>query len=1766
MLSGEAMPEAWVARLASARPAPLLEPRGAADMKAVPGRVAAPVVARLDTMTGGSTAGVYLVAVAATRLVLAALDSESTRPAVLVPARAGEGELALCAPLDPTAPVSSFLEALHGELESGAGLAWTDRPRVIERLVAADSAAAAAVGQIGVVCDGDVLTASVIVSVRRESDELVVSVSGRALPAASAALGRCIAAAITSVVGMPHQQCAEVDVLGTEQRAALAAWSGLPCIGELPARTLVDVLDASTKRWTERPAVVTPTAVLSHGELARRSMSAAGVLVARHGVGNGDRVALLLRRSPELVTLIHAVLRAGASYVPLDPDHPPARWARQLKLSGARCVVTPGDVDARLDGVAVVDAAELLTGPAASAPVLPDVPTPPNPDDEAVLFFTSGSTGLPRPVAIRHRQLAHKAISSAERVGFDEHTRIAMLAAISSDMLAYHMFTTLAAGGSVVPMHAVQGMDPGEFWAFLRKVEINAVNCVPSLLAVLADGPGADHELRHCFLGGDFIPAGLLPRLAKRMRIGTFANLYGPTEATIEAAGFLCDGADLSDLTSVPIGRPSPGHAVAVLTPGGDLAPAGVPGEIYVLGPFVADGYRDDEPTGPGRFVDLAIAPGVPAFRTGDFGQWRHDGQLEFIGRRDRQVQIHGNRIELGEVEAALAALPEIVTSAVVVVQDSGRPPLIVAAYTGEISEDSVRSRLAARLPGVMVPGRIVRLGTVPLTPHGKVDAAAVAAAAQSTDAAWEPEDEVGRSVASAWTEVLGRPPRAADEDFFAAGGHSLTAALLARSLCATADGHHVTVRQVFGAPTPAGLAAALRESAAPIPSNRTRPSTLPASNAQHRMWLLEQYEDAELRPYNVVEAYRLYGAVDAAQLEAALNRLIARHEALRTVLRLQDGGLNQVILPPERARVDLVVTEQGLAEVVAAEQRRRATLASPPVLRAYWLVGEDVLVLSVHHSVCDGWSFGVLVRDLVAFLEPGAQAPESEPVQYADHSLELAARDTTAALRFWRRTLAGLPDVELPLDRRRDAIRGSQASTIRRPLDEDTTVRLRALCAGLGVTPFSAVVAAVRVLLLRLCHANDVALGTIVSGRDDPRLAHSVGFFANTVVMRTPVDPERGFADLVTAVAEAAHQAREYEEFPFGDLVDALADDRAAGRNTLFDVLVESTLSGTPATEADLTTRIEHVPVDAGVAGFDLTIGVSNLETGTPEIALTCLRDVLDDDTVLRMADQLRQLMAELVADPAAPVGGFASLPDGQRAQLIAAATGAVMEFGQGETLLDIVEEQVRRRPNAIAVVHGPRALTFRELDEAAASLAAELATVAPVGKDRIIGVVCERTEWMVVALVAVLKTGAAFLPLDPGQPTARLTALLRDSEAIVVLTDPGDADMFDTMGLPTVTLADRPAATTSEFPPASASDLAYVVCTSGSTGTPKGVMIEHRAITNTVLHRIDHYGITESDAMLQVDPVHFDAGIADVFTGLAAGCPQVIVRREQMLDPAEVAALIKSHRITHAMMVPSLYELLLDAPVPALRELRQVVLGGERVTEALVARHSVLAPTTELHNDYGPAENAVSSTLCRIDGLTAEVPIGSPVANQWVDLLDEHGNLVPFGVPGEICVGGAGLARGYLADPEETARKFVPSPVRDGALMYRTGDLAVRMSDGRLRCVGRIDDQVKIRGQRVEPGEVTAVLTRADGVRQAAVVDCLLRGRRRSGGAAGVPGSAPHRGNDSGGLHQDSRAPGHLQRETGPCRAARATCVTRRVCPGALVPCATAGRRRMG
>ncbi|MEV1086161.1 amino acid adenylation domain-containing protein, partial [Streptomyces sp. NPDC050211] len=1193
----------------------------------------------------------------------------------------------------------------------------------------------------------------------------------------------------------PHRPAGAIDVLGADQRAELEALAELPVPGSFAPDTLTSLVAEQCRRSPDAVAVTGEGRTLTYRQLLDETERVAAALAAGHGIGPGDRVAVLADRGAGLVVSFLAVLRTGAAFVPLDPGHPAARLTLLTRLSGSRIVLRATDEGSGGDvlAVPVVDLDVLRAAPAA-----PVCPASPGPQDDAVVLFTSGSTGTPRPLALRHDQVAHKVLSGARELGVDAATRTALLSAITSDATTFQIFATLLAGGTLVAVGTPDRIEPAALWQRVREGEVTLVNCVPGLLSALLRGlpDGAELPLRHLLLGGDTIPRGLLPRTAGRLRVGTFANLYGPSEATIDATMFIRPGESAQLLDRVPVGRPSPGYGVLVVTPTGELAPLGVTGEILVAGPGVAAGYLGDEEATAARFTTSPHTGDAPVFRTGDLGRLRADGELEFLGRGDGQVQIFGNRVETGEVEQTLVRRPGV-TEAVVVPRVMDGQTTLHAWYTGAGAAEDLAAALRAELPSHMRPATLRRLDALPLTAHGKVDKRALRGGLESGDRPhWRPADPLGVLVADAWAEVFGQPPRSGEDDFFAADGHSLGAMQLVGIVCeATGRPDALAVHDVFDLRTPAALTAALRArgarpgdtAAAPVAVPSTGP--LPATNAQRRMWLLDRLDDSPLPPYNMVEAYRIEHSgtpVDTGLLADRVDELVARHEALRTVLRDGPHGLEQSVLPapsgvltvePVPAGTD---PHQALEEAYARECAWRFDLAHGPLTRVTWLPdsGGGTLLFNIHHAVCDGWSYAVLLRDLVDSLREDAPAAPPAP-QYAEHTHALAGRLAgplgEAHRAYWAQALADLPEpLLLPTDRRRPAVRGFAGGKVRLPLPAELTDALAAACRDMAATPFMGVVAAVRVLLLRLCGQGDALLGTVVAGRTGRRAAGTVGLFANTVVLRTPVDADGSFRDLLAAVRATAQEAMAHEEYPFEQLVEDLRLPRDAGRNPLFDVLVETALSGTTVAAGADAPGVRHLELDPPVSDFDLAFSFLEPAADRPgELWVAYTDDLFDRASAERIGERLLTLLAGLLADPNAPVRRAPVLPKEERRRLLHDVNDTAAAFPDGATLLDLVAEQTARTPDRTAVVHGAVRLTFAGLDARAEALAARLRAAADPAPGRLVAVVMERTEWMVVAVLAILKTGAAFLPLDPEQPADRLAQVLADSGAVAVLAD---------------------------------------------------------------------------------------------------------------------------------------------------------------------------------------------------------------------------------------------------------------------------------------------------------------------------------------------------------------------------------------------------------
>ncbi|MFF5056669.1 amino acid adenylation domain-containing protein [Micromonospora sp. NPDC000663] len=1683
-----------MSRLRGLQRDPLLQPGGASVPDPAAEHVPPAVVAALTTVTGDDPTGLNLLLVAATRLTLATFGA-GDRLALVMPAAdvtGPRGEILLCTRLAPRTPVADFLEDLYADLVASSPYAWQDRAALASSLDATGSIDGDVLSQLAVLWgdgqDGRALTGRVQVLVHglpQTDGSLSIEVSGAhgRVPAAMAALPRCLATVLASMADNWQATAGHLDVLGPAMRADIERWSGLPAWESFPPRTLVELVEASAARHPDRPAVVDADHEWSYAQLYGRARRAAALLADRHGVGHGQRVAVLLPRGAHLVLSILAVLRAGAAYVPIDPGHPPERVSRLLTGCGAT-VVIGHDRTGSAHALRSVSIDELLAASDDwSAADEVELPEPPRPGDEAVVFFTSGSTGLPRPLALRHDQISHKAVSSVDHVGFDEEVRCALVFAISSDGTSYHIFVTLAAGGAVVSIGAPDELDPHTFWERVRRYRVTTINCSPGLLAAMLEVLPRDAgvPLRHLFLGGDAIPRGLMQRIQGRLRVDTFANLYGPSETTIEAISFICTGDRAVELASVPIGRPSPGYTAVVVGPGDTLAPVGVTGEIYLAGPAVADGYLDAPEATAERFVDCPV-PGVGrSFRTGDLARWTGAGELEFLGRADNQVQLRGHRVEPGEVEQVMVTIPEIRQAVVSPRTDAHGNVTLSAWYTSEttLAPATVRGAVAALLPPHMVPAICRQVPALPLTPMGKIDRAALAALPlEAADGPWTPVDEADHRVAQAWEDVLGVPPRQADEDFFEAGGHSLTATQLVARLCSDASSEPLTVRQVFSARTPAALAAALRRGlaenrkpdvAVPTPppgAADSGPRRAPASNAQRRMWLLEHLDDGEIRTYNVVEAYRLEQAIAPAALRTALAFLVERHEALRTgfaTVPAADGtGLEQVVLPAAEAAVSLSIerldSSPDSASRRAYQEELRFTfdLATGPLIRLRHLVpdGEPgVLLFTIHHAVTDGWSLAVIVRDLLA----AARAAERNTVpalpavlgytRQSDLLTQRLSDQQRSHAAFWQEFLADLPDpVQVPADRLPPAKRSNEGGLVRVPLEPPVLVGVQALCRETGATAFHVGVAALRVLLYRITGAVDVPLGTVVAARNAPGLADEVGLFVNTVVLRTVLAPGDSFRTLLDETRRTALAVHDHEEYPFDRVVDELGRERAAGRNPLFDVLVSMEL-----TEADTpdTTGAQRLPLQPPVSDFDLSVSYllpDGALHGTGEVLLHYRTDQFDQPTVSRLAAQLAHLIAGLVEAPDVPVQHPAMLPPDQVSALLHGMNATAVP--EKRTLLDLVAHRTATDPGRPAVRHGDVTLTYAELDSRSDALAQRLRELTLARPEHLVAVVAAPTVHLPVAMLAVLKTGAAILPLDPDQPADRLATLLTQAAAVGVLAGAEHAARLG--GLAAVPVLDPAEAPPSPAGPANRcavrpDNLAWAVVVPDAPAF-RAVAVEHRQVVDGALQQIRHRGPEAGAVTLLGRPAHDGVGLAELFTTLAAGATVVMVASAHLSEPGALCREIRQQGVTHLSTSPEQFRRLQHHDGHALRGLERVVLG-EVPTEAPLPAG---APEIELFREYVTVEYGLLLTPARVDDEAGAPAL--PLTNRLVDLLDAHGDLVAPGLPGEICVSGAGLARGYLSAGGLQTERFPRHPLRPGRRMYRTGTFGRWLPDGRL------------------------------------------------------------------------------------------------------------------
>ncbi|HEX2189470.1 MAG TPA: amino acid adenylation domain-containing protein, partial [Longimicrobiaceae bacterium] len=1240
----------------------------------------------------------------------------------------------------------------------------------------------------------------------------------------------------------------------------------------------------------------------------------------------------------------------------------------------------------------------------------------------------------------------------------------------------------------------------------------------PSVLAMLP--PDDLPELRTVVSAGEAVDAATVERWSGGR---AFVNAYGPTETTVCATSARCE----ADGRAPAIGRPLENVRVYVLDAAGRPAPVGVPGELYVGGVGVARGYLGRPGLTAEKFVPDPFGgeTGARLYRTGDRVRWRPQGILEYLGRLDEQVKVRGFRIEPGEIEAVLSAHAEVREARVIVWEDAPGEKRLVAYVVGGVEADELRGHLRRSLPEYMVPAAYVVLEALPLTPNGKLDRKALPAPEYAADADRyvAPRTPVEDVLAGIWAEVLRLERVGVEESFFDLGGHSLLATRVVSRVRAV-FAIELPLRALFEGPTVAELAGRveeMRRAGLPVlppvvPVERT--GALPPSFAQERLWFIDRLEPGST-VYNVPVAWRLGGALDQAALERALGEVVRRHEALRTVFREVDGSPVQVIAPfggfalpvEDLSGLGEADREAAVGRRAGEEARRTFDLSAGPLFRAALLrLGEEehVLLLSMHHVVSDGWSMGVLFRELsslYAAYREGGESPLPElAVQYADYAVwqreQLAGAVLDRQLAYWKERLAGAPELlELPTDRPRPAVQTYRGANVPVELPPQLLERLQALGRSEGATLYMVLLGAFQVLLSKHGGGEDVVVGSPIAGRTRREVEELIGFFVNTLVLRTDLSGDPSFREVLGRVREATLGAYEHQEVPFEKLVAELQPERSLTHSPLFQVMF--TLQNAEDQGAALPgLSVSGVAAGLASAKFDLSLGLVVTSRGLRG-GLNYSTDLFERATVERMLGHLERVLEQVAADADVRLSRLELLGQAERALVLEEWNRTAAGYPADRCIHELFEVQAARTPGAVAVRFEEESLTYRALNERANRLAHYLRRHG-VGPEVRVGICLERSLEMVVGILAVLKAGGAYVPLDPGYPAERLAYVLDDSAVPLVLVQAalrGAVPAREGVEVLAVdALTERLAAEPAENPAGGAGpdSLAYVIYTSGSTGRPKGVMNQHGGVVNRLWWMQAEYGIGAADVVLQKTPFSFDVSVWELFWPLQQGACLVMARPDGHRDPLYLQEVIERRGVTTLHFVPSMLQQFVETADPArCGSLLRVVCSGEALPPALVERfHERFPAPIELHNLYGPTEAAVDVSYwpCARDGAAGVVPIGRPVWNTALYVLDAALRPVPVGTPGELYIGGVQVARGYLNRPELSAERFVPDPfsAQGGARLYRTGDRARWRVDGAIEYLGRLDFQVKVRGFRIELGEIEAALRPAPGVTDCAVV----------------------------------------------------------------------------
>lgn len=1517
---------------------------------------------------------------------------------------------------------------------------------------------------------------------------------------------------------------AAIPLLTAAEIAQTAAWNDT-CRAYPSYRSVLELFSQQVERTPQRGAVVCDEQRVSYRKLDEQANRLARFLIERHAVAPDTPVGLCMERSAAMIVGMLGILKAGGAYVPFDPTYPTPRLRDMQDNAGVTVMLTQHKLIA---GLASTQATLICLNTDSAAIDSYDADAVARrtvADNLAYVIYTSGSTGQPKGAAVTHGNLLHSTLARTNYYAAPAGNFL-LLSSVAFDSSVAGIFWTLCQGDTLcLPLEGAHN----DLAVLARTIEQQAISrllCIPSLYSMLLDeaSPGQLQSLSTVIVAGEVCPADLVLRHHARLPGASLFNEYGPAEASVWSTVQHCRSG--AKERQVPIGRPIDNVQIHLLDEYMEPVPLDVPAELYIGGAGIARGYLHRPDLTAERFLPSPFGnlPGARLYRTGDLARYRADGVIEFLGRRDHQIKIRGQRVELGDVETHLRQHSAIADAVVTGHVDSNGETRVVAYWVASgnarIEQEELRRHLAGALPHHMMPACFERLDRLPQNANGKVDRKALPAPdLQRSDEGYSaPQTPTEALVAGLWQAVLKRDSVGAHDHFFHAGGHSLLATQLMAKV-RKAFNLELPLRTIFEAPTVRALALHIDQRQAerkpdaavngePELAKIARNGPLPLSFAQQRLWFLDQFETGGA-VYNMAGCLRLTGALNVEALAAALSGIVARHEVLRTRYDLLERAAVQEIaaaanVPFPHVDLSVVCASQRETEARRLAEAKAALpfdLRCAPLLRARLLRldrREHWLVLTLHHIAADGWSMGILLRELAALYRAHDAGVSSGlpalPLQYADFAVWqrawLQGAQWELQLGYWRRQLAGAPALlDLPTDHPRPAAQSYRGGRADFALPPALTAQLHVTSRCGDATLFMTLLGAFGILLARYSAQHDICIGTPIANRQRAEIEGLVGCFVNTLVLRLRFGGNPGFAAQLQKVRETALGAYAHQDMPFEQLVEALQPERHLRHAPLFQVMFALQNNAAPVA-AFGTLQVQPLAINVPIAKFDLTLSMRE-GAGQLHGAFEYRTDLFEPTTVERMIGHFRTLLGAIAEQPDAPVWLLPLLPAEERELLLFTWNRTKTELPAGDTIHGLFEAQAARTPNLIAVVCEDARLTYGELNERANRLAHYLRTLG-VGPDVLVGLCVERSLDMIVGVFGVLKAGGAYLPLDPALPEQRIGYMIQDAGPRLVLTQRLLLNRLPAFEIDYFCLDEDPYALAGRhchnpLQRTLPEHLAYVIYTSGSSGKPKGTLIHHRALVNLALAQISVFELRHNQRVLQWASFNFDASVSEIFTTLCCGASLYLASREAVLPGHNLLDTLRRHCIELVTLTPSALAVL---PHEALPDLRTLVVAGEKCD------HALIAPWLKTHivvNAYGPTEATVCATAytCSSDG-QRHPPIGRPIANTRAYVLDDYLNPVPQGVIGQLYIAGEGLALGYLGRPDLTAERFIQNPfgIEPGERMYQTGDQVRYLAHGQIEYVGRIDRQVKIRGYRIELGEIEFALDQLPSVRESVVL----------------------------------------------------------------------------